>query len=244
LDQWEFKRKDSEMCQEMYSRLYEESTEPNAPWNGLHTIETWISSKHNGFYDNTIDGVAKVNEFAATPSKKIYFFTMSFAATGPFPDIDLSPEELAALSKTLKKAFRPAGGINRFLPSSVLGGLSKVFNWSIDTVFDQAEVAKWVTEVASDHLKKDFGYPIDLPGPGTQVPRGDMLPVMSPTAYGMGGHELTPTELSIFDRLGVKVKNEDWQPNDGIVNTISMDCPLGENANVKQVKDLSTSEFE
>lgn len=55
-----------------------------------------------------------------------------------------------------------------------------------------------------------MGYFSQIPQPGEQIPRPDMLPVLAPFSYGMGG-----------------VRRGEWAANDGIVNTVSMDGPPG-----------------
>lgn len=66
-----------------------------------------------------------------------------------------------------------------------------------------------MTDVANRHLGA-MGYFSQIPRPGEQIPRPDMLPVIAPFAYGMGS-----------------VKGGQWAANDGIVNTVSMDGPPG-----------------
>ena len=68
-----------------------------------------------------------------------------------------------------------------------------------------------MTGVASRHLGA-LGYFSEIPLPGPQIPRPDMLPIIAPFAYAIGG---------------INVPGEDREPNDGIVNTMSMDGPEG-----------------
>jgi hypothetical protein len=70
-------------------------------------------------------------------------------------------------------------------------------------------------KVANNHLRA-LGYYDRIPAPGRRIPRNDMLPILLVTAIGMGGYEgATPAGIS----------TEDYQPNDGIVNTKSMRGP-------------------
>lgn len=74
-----------------------------------------------------------------------------------------------------------------------------------------------MTDVANRHLG-EVGYFSQIPRPGEQIPRPDMLPVIAPFAYGMGS-----------------ARGDAWAANDGIVNTVSMDGPPG---NVRDVDEL------
>ena len=84
------------------------------------------------------------------------------------------------------------------------------------------------------HLQS-FGYNLVLPTPGNYLPRQDVIPLMLPTAYAMGGHDLSDEEEAI---LGPN--RGDWYLNDGIVNTASMNGPI--NAEVFDIADFPTSE--
>jgi hypothetical protein len=212
LDHWGFKKEDGEDFEQMYRRIHPDKL----PEDKKGTLANWIESKHNGFYDNSIEGVAKLNEFAAKPPENIYVFTMSFQATVPFPNINLTQDEIDTFPINLAGVFRHVRMIT-FIPMRFLGSFTTSFvNASFDTLVDQRELPIWATKVANNHLKSDFGYPFKLPEPGSQVPRHDMIPVMSPTAYGMAGYKRTMRS------------DADWQRNDGIVNTVSMNGPAEE----------------
>ncbi|KAK4107504.1 hypothetical protein N656DRAFT_510897 [Canariomyces notabilis] len=68
----------------------------------------------------------------------------------------------------------------------------------------------FATDVANRHLGL-LGYFSQIPRPGSQIPRADVLPVLAFFAYAICG----------FDR------NHDFRPNDGVVSTASMDGPDG-----------------
>ncbi len=67
LDHWGFARRGRETYQDMRQRI--------AP-----DIALWWQNNHNGFYDNSLNGVADLDRFAGNPSPDIYYFTMSFCA--------------------------------------------------------------------------------------------------------------------------------------------------------------------
>ena len=80
-----------------------------------------------------------------------------------------------------------------------------------------------------------FGYNLILPTPGKYLPRQDVIPLMLPTVYAMGGQDLSDDEKKI---LGPN--RGDWYLNDGIVNTASMNGPIG--AEVFDIANFPTSE--
>ena len=80
----------------------------------------------------------------------------------------------------------------------------------------------WGTTEVAQRLIRGFGYDLILPAPGEYLPRQDVIPLMLPTVYAMGGQKLSGAEIKILgpDR-------GDWYLSDGIVNTASMNGPLG-----------------
>lgn len=182
LDHWGIKRQSGETSEQMYNRL-------------LPIVRLWWTSRINGFYDNSITGINDLDIFAPRPSSEIYYFTMSFDATVPFPDFQLTAEDLQTC------------------PIPNLNGLSAgVGNILLHIPFISPSIlswARWIVQVANNHLGP-LGYFNRLPPPGDRVPRNDMLPLLSFSAYAMGGH-------------GAAGAN--YQPNDGVVNTISMSGP-------------------
>lgn len=215
LDHWGFTREDGDDFQQMFGRL-------------KVAIGDWAASEYSGFWDNSIVGVSKLNEeYSVVPAKNVYYFTMSCTATVPFPKIHLTQDELSSFP--LRNPLKPDETIS-VISHGLFGGIGAVttaiFNVGLDAAVDQSKFANWVTGVAGNHLK-GLGYPISLPNPGSQVPRPDMLPLMAPTAYAMGGYKLVDPELSKLKTMfkdGL-VTDIDFQKNDGIVNTLSMSGP-------------------
>ncbi|KAK7977161.1 lipase [Apiospora saccharicola] len=156
-------------------------------------IKHWWTSRCNGLYDNSIRGVQDLDTFAPLPSPDIYYFTMSFCATVPFPERTLTTED-----------------VNEFF---ALFPLHEVFN-----AFARATLA-WITRVARRHLQA-MGYFSQLPLPGSQVPRPDVLPLMQFSAYAMGGGMAIPAGAP------PTITSAGFAPNDGVVNTASMDGPV------------------
>lgn len=208
LDHWGFHRQGTESYQAMYDRI----ASPSGP------IDQWMNSNHHGFYDNSIEGVKATNDFCGpVPSRNIYFFTMSFKATVPFDRFQFSPEDISTfpwrpyqIAKLLPLPWFLVDGIVAFLANLSLN--SGLFG-------NEGDLPLWVTNVANRKLR-ELGFPVGLPSPGTQIPRGDMLLPISPTGYGMGGYALTNSQRDILN-----VSTEAYQPNDGVVNTNSMRGP-------------------
>lgn len=70
-------------------------------------------------------------------------------------------------------------------------------------------------QVANGHLGQ-LGYFNRVPLPGARVPRPDVLPLMMLPAFAMGGYTIPNRP---------KQTSAEFQPNDGIVNTVSMRGP-------------------
>jgi hypothetical protein len=177
-------------------------------WEGLRNP---LFPPHNGFYDNGIPGVNALNEFAPAPAPNTFYFTMSFDASEDFPNVRLSVADFATFPSPLNLLNIPgtlaAISLNVFI--SYVPGAPTLVN-----------LAKWAVQVANTHLGA-LGYFNRIPQPGPKVPRADMLPIMLPTAYAMGGFEL-PAQSA---RLIPGISSAEFQPNDGIVNTVSMRGP-------------------
>jgi hypothetical protein len=45
----------------------------------------WLTSNNNALYDNSIEGVHNLSLKAVNTSAQIYYFSLSFHATVPFP---------------------------------------------------------------------------------------------------------------------------------------------------------------
>ena len=180
-------------------------------------VQRWWTSNLHGFYENSIPGVVGLNNFAPNPSEHTYYFTMSFCATDPFPNDTLTAQD-----------------VNEFLALFPLNGVTNPFGWlgiplsTVFHIFSQLpflphlrDFAGWFTDVANRHLGR-MNYFSSIPRGGSQVPRADMLPVLALPAYGMGGYQLDQTRLQILARI----TTEEYQCNDGIVNTSSMSGPI------------------
>ncbi|KNA98187.1 hypothetical protein FOXG_02596 [Fusarium oxysporum f. sp. lycopersici 4287] len=197
LDHWGFFRNPGETYSQMRARIAPDIT---AWWTGLH----------NGLYDNSIPGVSNLNAFAPTPSPNIYYFTMSFCATRPFPKDTLTTQDINGFLALfpLNQVWNPLGVWGRvaapFQPLGTrLGVLPSLY-----------AALTWITDVANRHLQI-MQYFSQIPRPGSQIPRQDMLPLIMYPAYAMGGRGTTLPGIAL----------QEFQHNDGIVNTRSMDGP-------------------
>ncbi|PVH68758.1 alpha/beta-hydrolase [Cadophora sp. DSE1049] len=202
LDHWGFFRLPGESFQAMDIRL-------------RNDVHTWWQSNSHGFYDNSIPGTMGLDTFASTPSPHIYYFTMSFSATDPFPNRTLDDVDINSFFDLfpLSKIFNPFGLLG---PPIALG---LFFSSRITALPELQAFAGWFTAVANRHLQQ-MNYFSQLPPPGTQVPRPDMLPFLSLFGYSMGGYNLPNNVLP-------HITSEQYHPNDGIVNTESMSGPIG-----------------
>jgi hypothetical protein len=174
-------------------------------------VVAWFNGQINGLYDNSIAGATELNDLSATlppppppPHPATYFFTMAFRATYPFPHRILTLQEIEAFIRLL-----PGGDIFNFLGFGFgVTTLLEIANWA-DLAPPLQKTFTWITNVANNHLGA-MGYFSQIPRPGEQIPRPDMLPVIAPLSYAMGG-----------------VRGGEWAANDGIVNTVSMHGPPG-----------------
>jgi len=198
LDHWGFTRIHSaqETYQTMRARI--------AP-----DVVRWFNGTTNGLYDNSISGAQDLNEATGAVSllpTKTHFFTMSFCATNPTPNQTLTAQDI----REFFNLFRLGG-----IPNSLgVPGLIETFLSLANQLHISPpllSVLGWITGVANRHLGT-LGFFSQIPRPGPQIPRADMLAVIAPFAYAMGG---------------IHVPGEDREPNDGIVNTMSMDGPEG-----------------
>jgi hypothetical protein len=207
--------------------------------NGL--VRRWALSRHNAFYDNSIKGVSELPIATTKPSAHIYYFTLSFHATVPFPSAypQWAPEAAGTFPVSL---LQFAHAILRHIP--VIGGpvdwlLTKLVGISGWAVFSSSvrlrDLSLWVTVDVVQRFLQAFGYNLILPTPGRYLPRRDVIPLMLPTVYAMGGQDLSDEEKEI---LGPN--RGDWYLNDGIVNTASMNGPIG--TKVFDIANFPTSE--
>jgi hypothetical protein len=201
----------------------------------------WLNSDNNALYDNSIEGVHKLTQRVPNQSDKIFYFSLSFHATDPFP------EAWPAWSKDASQSF-PIGLVNlwrtavAFLPIlGVVGGAvepilntSAGIGWDIFTAtLPFRPFGEWATQAVITRFLRDWGYDLVLPNPGRYVPRKDAIPIFLPSIYAMGSHELSQAQRDILGpNLG------DWLQNDGIVNTESMSGPDGAVSAVGSLPDF------
>ena len=156
--------------------------------------------------------------FAAAPEPDIFYFTMSFDATRELPEIALSPANVGSFPVPFPLSLAPnPGNIFGKLGAFGLSTISKLLG-STSTL----ALAKWLIQVAKDQLGM-LGYYNRLPSPGPRIPRADMLPVLDLFGYGMGGYEVPNN--TVPTGLPPNISSADFQPNDGVVNTVSMRSP-------------------
>jgi hypothetical protein len=178
------------------------------------TITTWWAGRHNGLFDNSLPGVANLDAFAPAPSSDIYYFTMSFCATQPFPNRTLTAQDINEFFRLF-----PLHQIWNFfgIPAAIAAWFQPPLTW-LGALPPLHAALTWMTDVANRHLQQ-MGYFSNIPRPGNQVPRPDMLPVIAFPAYAMGGRDIP---LNAF----ANINPDQFRPNDGIVNTKSMDGPI------------------
>lgn len=165
---------------------------------------------HNGFYDNSIVGVNTLNDFAPNPSPTIFYFTMSFDATVDFPDLDPTPADINTFP------------LNPIFAAPNLAGYPLAIGASIYSRLPGsphgADYARWFIQVVNNHLGA-LGYFNKIPRIGPKIPRPDMLPLFLLFSAGMGGYDIPPAMIPPGE------SSTGFQPNDGIVNTASMEGP-------------------
>ncbi|KAK8133406.1 hypothetical protein PG984_005418 [Apiospora sp. TS-2023a] len=198
LDHWGFARLPAETYQAMRARI------------ARTIVNDWWTNRCNGLYDNSIRGVQDLDTFAPQPSPDIYYFTMSFCATVPFPERTLTAEDVNEFFDLLPlhEAFN-AFGISGLIATNML----QLFHPPT-----RATLA-WITRVARRHLQSE-GYFSQIPLPGSQVPRPDVLPLIQFSAYAMGGGMDVPAGAP------PTITSDGFAPNDGVVNTASMEGPV------------------
>ncbi|OAQ82545.1 Lipase [Purpureocillium lilacinum] len=184
LDHWGIRRNAGETFQDMLDRMEAQ----NGP------VWKWLNSDNNGLYDNSIEGVHNLsqNHNVINTSAKIFYFSLSFHATDPFPE-----------------AWPP--WINAFA----------AIGWGIlMAITSFRQFVEWVTGSVITRILQGLGYDLVLPNPGRYLPRQDVIPILLPSVYAMGSHELSQQQKNILGpNLG------DWYQNDGVVNTESMIGP-------------------
>ncbi|RPB27284.1 alpha/beta-hydrolase [Terfezia boudieri ATCC MYA-4762] len=80
--------------------------------------------------------------------------------------------------------------------------------------------------------------PIPIPAPHSTIPRLDLNPLFLPVAYQMCGYVLSPTEKELISTAGGPTLDAVWREHDGVVPTVSMCGPFGEENLVVSVGDI------
>ncbi|KAH7066051.1 hypothetical protein BKA63DRAFT_584920 [Paraphoma chrysanthemicola] len=201
LDHWGFHRQEGETFQQMRRRI--------APG-----VAAWWFGRHNGLYDDSVRGTVDLDAFAGAPSSDVYYFTMSFCATNDFPE----NETVTAAKINSFLALIRGNSVLNFMGiwGNILAAGARPLQW-LGILPPLREILGWATDVANNHLR-GLGYPYQVPRPGTQIPRPDMLPFIAFPSYAMGGRDITPA-------VNLDISSLQFRRNDGIVNTDSMDGP-------------------
>ncbi|KAH7394812.1 hypothetical protein BKA66DRAFT_455872 [Pyrenochaeta sp. MPI-SDFR-AT-0127] len=204
LDHWGFCRQQNESLTAMHTRL-------------ANLVPIWWNSNFHGLHDNSILGMANLNNFAPNPSPHTYYFTMSFCATEPFPDRIPNQQDVNDFFALfpLNCVINPFG-----LWGMVLATVLKAF-LQPPSLVQLRDFVGWFTDVANRHLGA-MNYFSRIPHPGSQIPRTDLLPAIILPAYAMGGYRLDQQRVHTLNGI----TSEKYQRNDGIVNTMSMSGPV------------------
>jgi hypothetical protein len=137
---------------------------------------------------------------------------MEAAGAFPIPLVDFIRQVLHSI---------PLVNIGAWLVDRITDAIGHAVGWAIILpLLNVRDVVRWVTGDVLNRLLHDANYQVQLPPPGKYLPRMDVIPLMVPTVYAMGGQDLTPEQIDI---LGPD--SGDWYLNDGIVNTNSMRGP-------------------
>jgi len=190
------------------------------------SVWRWLNSDKNGLYDNSIEGVHDLSLKAINTSENVFYFSLSFHATDPFPEawpewgidaIDSFPTSLEAFTRAVLSRIPIIGG---WLADIIVGTITSLGWIILTTITSFRSFVEWITEAVLTRVLQDLGYDLILPSPGRYIPRKDVMPLLLPSVYAMGSQELTSAQRNILGpNLG------DWYQNDGIVNTESMSGP-------------------
>jgi hypothetical protein len=216
LDHWGICRQDRQSFSEMRKNL---ESEDGPVWK-------WWKSNCNGFYDNSIEGVNHLYLHTEAASDNVYYFTLSFYCTIPFPTM-WPPWTLQAIStfpigltEFIRNILNLIPGLS-FIVDRILDGIPYLAGWRIlSSILSMRDLVRWFTTEVGNRLLQEMGYNLKLPLPGEYLPRKDVLPFLLPTVFAMGGQELSSKQKNI---LGPN--QGDWFRNDGVVNTESMRGP-------------------
>ncbi|KAM5343760.1 hypothetical protein ACJ41O_012297 [Fusarium nematophilum] len=231
LDHWGIRRNEGETFQDMLTRF---ESDDGPVWR-------WLNSNHNGLYDNSIEGVNDLSSKADKTSEHVFYFSLSFHATNQFPQAwpIWGRDAIGSFPTRVEDFVR-----------TVVGGIP-VLNWVVDTIANAFSsvgwrilmvvtpfpaFVEWITRAVITRVIQEFGYSLVLPIPGHYIPRKDVIPVLMPAVYAMGGQGLSHAQRKILGpNLG------DWYQNDGVVNTESMKGPEGIVKEIRKLQDFNFS---
>lgn len=215
LDHWGICRNVGETFQDMLNRL-EEADGP---------VWRWLDSNKNGLYDNSIEGVHDLSQKTIDTSTNIFYFSLSFHATNPFPSgwpawgegaFETFPFSIITFVQSVVEGIPVLG----HLTDIIINAFYNVGWTLLPATVKFSAFVKWVTQALIARIIQELDYHLVLPNPGEYIPRKDVIPILMPTVYAMGGQQLSKTQKDILGpNLG------DWYQNDGIVNTESMPGP-------------------
>ncbi|KAH7148167.1 lipase [Dactylonectria macrodidyma] len=231
LDHWGIRRNAGETFQDMLVRMESD----NGP------VWKWLNSDNNGLYDNSIEGVHDLSLKAINASENIYYFSLSFHATDPFPETwpAWGRDAIDSFPTSIESFVRGVVGnipILRWLTDIIINAFTSLGWRFIITVTSFRSFVEWVTEAVIARVLQELGYDLVLPNPGSYIPRKDVIPILLPSVYAMGSQELTPVQRNILGpNLG------DWYQNDGVVNTESMSGPDNFVRGISSLPDLDFS---
>jgi hypothetical protein len=164
----------------------------------------WAFSKHNAFYDNSIKGVSELPPSTKTPSPHIHYFTLSFHATVPFPTsypdwgrqaAEKFPVSIVEFARAILDHIPLLGK----LAKRILDTLEVIVGWAIfSSSVTLRNLVTWGTAEVAQRLLDGIGYKLTLPGPGKYLSRNDVILLMLPTVYAMGGQALSEEEKQIL----------------------------------------------
>jgi hypothetical protein len=213
LDHWGFERRNGETFPHMLERI-----RPSvAIWwrgNGVH-------DPLNGLFDNSIEGVGALNTFAEVPSPHTFFFTMSFDST-------VEPNEARPAANDqweppiALEVFNPLRWITNFVGHPLVA-IATAYS-SLPFVAGGVDHLALFVEAMNFYLQS-LGFP-NHPVQGARIPRTDVLPFLVLPSISMGGG----------NRHAIGTSSNDFQHNDGIVNTPSMRGPRS--AEIRAIADF------
>lgn len=243
LDHWGIKGLPGEDYYTMFRRLTDGEERP---------LSRWFESNDNGIKDNGIEGVAILNQY--DPSKNIYYFTCSFAATVSERELDITGKDVDAIQRAglvaireNQKLLQPTAAFP-FIWDTIDFGIS-LFRRAIslatsyfrksneDIVAEQVNL--WRPYLIPAIIDRVFARTGRLPigVPGTQIPHPTMFPVFFLFAYTMGSYELSIEQFRSLRGVGpltsiskeemnqLRIESIKFHKSDGVVNTESMKGP-------------------